>query len=73
MVFIKQLPVPLDQTFIIEPLKISKVNTSLLRAPGSQYPTILQLNKNEPIKVQAKSGNWLHVMAKDSVAGFVFM
>ncbi len=71
LAFIKQLPVPDDRTFAIGSPEMSNANTPLRGGPGSQYPTILQLNKNEPIKVQARSGNWLHVTVRDSMAGFV--
>lgn len=71
LAFIKQLPVPDDQTFDIErPVKLA-TNIPLRTGPGIKYATLLQLNKNEPMKIQARSGNWLHVMARDSIAGFV--
>lgn len=71
LAFIKQLPIPGDRAFIIERQKTSTSPTTLRAGPGHQYPALLQLNKDEPIKVQARSGNWLHVTVRDSMAGFV--
>lgn len=71
LAFVKQLAVPADQTFIIDPKAKLSHSEPLRKGPGSQYSPLIQLYKNELIKVQARSGNWFHVTVRDSVAGFV--
>ncbi len=71
LAFVKQLTVPSDQAFTIDPQYQLPGGKTLRKGPGNQYATIIQLNKNEPLKVQSRSGNWLHVTARDSIAGFL--
>ncbi len=71
LIFVKELPVPAYQAFTIDPQAKLSRSGPLRKGPGTKYATLLQLNKNEPLKIQARSGNWLHVTVRDSIAGFV--
>jgi len=71
LAFVKELPIPGDQAFTIDPQAKPARGGALRKGPGIKYPIIIQLNKNEPLKLQARSGNWLHVTVSDSIAGFV--
>ncbi|WP_114789980.1 M23 family metallopeptidase [Niabella yanshanensis] len=71
LAFIKELPVPADRAFTIDPQAKLSRSGPLRKGPGTKYPPLMQLNKNEPLKFQARSDNWLHVTVRDSVAGFV--
>ncbi|MGE9311721.1 peptidoglycan DD-metalloendopeptidase family protein [Niabella sp. CJ426] len=71
LAFVKELPIPGDQVFTIDPHAKPARSGPLRKGPGTKYPIIIQLNKNEPLKLQAISGNWLHVTVRDSIAGFV--
>ncbi|MCH5600286.1 M23 family metallopeptidase [Niabella ginsengisoli] len=70
--FVRQQDIPDYKKFSINDSVIQRSGNTVLRSgPGSKYSTIIQLQKNESLKVQARSGNWLHVLANDSLAGFV--
>lgn len=71
LAFVKESPIPAYQVFTIDPQAKLARSRPLRKGPGIKYPIIIQLNKDEPLKLQARSGNWLHVTVKDSIAGFV--
>ncbi|MCH5689912.1 SH3 domain-containing protein [Niabella sp. W65] len=71
MTFVKELPVPAYQVFTIDPQAKLSRSVPLRKGPGTKYPILIEVNKNEPVKIQARSGNWLHVTVRDSIAGFV--
>lgn len=71
LAFVKQMAIPADQVFTIAPATKQSFNGLLRKGPGNKYPALLQLSNNEPVKLQARSGNWLHIMVRDSIVGFV--
>ncbi|ULT46180.1 M23 family metallopeptidase [Niabella defluvii] len=71
LTFVKELPVPAYQVFTIDPQAKLSRSVPLRKGPGTKYPILIEVNKNEPVKIQARSGNWLHVTVRDSIAGFV--
>ncbi|WDF67487.1 M23 family metallopeptidase [Sphingobacterium oryzagri] len=71
--FVKKITVPSGRTysFNMKQIRVTK-NTQLRQGPDVTYPARLQLQAGEDIKVLARTGNWWHVMARDSIPGFVF-
>ncbi|MBE8719629.1 M23 family metallopeptidase [Sphingobacterium pedocola] len=69
--FVKKFAIPTDWEYdTLQPKALTE--RMLLRAgPGTSYPTRLQLDKGEPVKLLAQTGKWLHVVARDTIAGFV--
>lgn len=71
LAFVKQLTIPAGEAYTFNSKAKLSGSGPLRKGPGKQYPALIQLNKNEPLKIQARSGNWLHVTVRDSIAGFV--
>lgn len=71
LLFVKQQPVPVFKPFTIDDHLIPANGKSLRNGPGANYPVLMQPAKNELLKVQARSGSWLHVTVRDSITGFV--
>lgn len=62
--FVKKVNIPADREFaIIQKSNLAK-SVPLRAGPGASYPTLLQLDKEEPFKILARTGNWLHVVVK---------
>ncbi|MCL7987116.1 M23 family metallopeptidase [Sphingobacterium sp. lm-10] len=70
--FVKIIQVPADQKYdIIRQQTIVSKRTPLRTGPGPSYPIRLQLDNGESLKVLARTGNWWHVLARDTIPGFV--
>lgn len=69
--FVKKVNIPPDRTFATAQETSLAKSAPLRTGPGTSYATRLQLDPDESIKVQARTGNWLHVVVRDTIAGFV--
>lgn len=71
LTFVKKIDIPDDKELAITPQKTLKKGDLLLAGPDASYPTRLRLEKDESLKILARSGNWLHVVVRDTISGFV--
>ncbi|MFD2599453.1 peptidoglycan DD-metalloendopeptidase family protein [Sphingobacterium corticis] len=71
--FVKQLNTPSTKQYQIPVYTKLPKRTRLHDGPSNSSPVRLQLEKGESIKIMARSNNWLHIIAKDTIAGFIAM
>lgn len=69
--FIRQLDVPAFKKFNVDSVITRDSGTKLRRGPGKPFQSLATLEKTAALRVQANFGNWLQVMSRDSVTGFI--
>lgn len=69
--FVKKVDIPKDREYDLPRQTTVTKSTPLRSGPGNSYPTLLQLEKGESLSALARSGNWLHVVVRDTISGFM--